>query len=517
MQQHDGDYGLSLPTIELMSLGGDDRITLDEQSGLNSYGCAPEPVRAISYSSSTASSISSAAFAHVHGVHYRLRQQVAKDGAVALYRRALRDARARIRACYGLDATVDIAFGASGTDLEYLSLALALLSGNPARNIVVEVDEVGSGCQFSQAGQYFAARTALGIAVEKGAQLPGFDAGRIAVETLHTRAPDGPVLAPQDYGALLEAAIARSIGNGERPLVHVVHRSKTGIIAPSLAVLDAAIDGCGGGFDIVVDACQGRISPATVRAYLARGATVFITGSKFIGGPPFSAFALVPAKLGERFRSHPAPAGLGHFFARAEMPAGWSGCDGVLPETANFGMLLRLEAGLFELERLLSISPDRLDMAISEFGAVMRDLPAGLPFRLADMSAAADLASARPHPLDRKMLHVIEITMPHPATGATLSFEEARAVYRMLYTDLSGRFADPADRLAAAEICHLGQPVKCLRAPSGDWAPTLRMALSAPQIADYLGLDEGRLEARFRADIARIADKMRLAIGLLAT
>ena len=61
----------------------------------------------------------------------------------------------------------------------------------------------------------------------------------------------------------------------------------------------------------------------------------------------------------------------------------------------------------------------------------------------------------------------------------------------------------------------MGQPVRCLRADDGEWAPTLRMSLSAPQVADFLGLDEGRLEARFQADIARIGEKMRLAIRLL--
>lgn len=67
---------LDLHTATLMSAGGDDRITLDEQSGLNSYGCAPEPIRAISYSSSTASSISAPAYAHAHAVHHQLRLAV---------------------------------------------------------------------------------------------------------------------------------------------------------------------------------------------------------------------------------------------------------------------------------------------------------------------------------------------------------------------------------------------------------------------------------------------------------
>lgn len=514
------DHPLFLPTHVLMGEGGDDRITLDERSGLNSYGCAPEPVRAISYSSSTASSISAAAYAQAHTVHHQLRAAVAGTADTALYGQWLMKASKRIRAAYGLGDDVEIAFGPSGTDLEYLSLALALASGQPVTNIVVEVDEVGSGCLFSQAGQYFAPRTALGLSVEKGAQLPGFDAARISVTTLKARGESGPVRGEADYAAALLDAAGTVIAAGGRPLVHIIHRSKTGIITPTLPVIDALLAAHGDAVDLVVDACQGRISPGALAAYLDRGASIFVTGSKFIGGPPFSAWMLVPSSLNRRMRAGSVPEGLGHFFAREEVPAAWTACDGKLPPATNFGLLLRLEAALFELERLLTLPLDRVDAVIAAFGRTMRTLPADAPFRLvegaADDPAAGDHQGPAPHPLDRKMLYVIELTMPHPATGAPLSVEQARDVYRLLYTDISDQFSALTDRLAAAEICHLGQPVKCLRLASGEWAPTLRLSLSAPQIFDMIGLDDSSLADRFAADIDRIAAKLRLAIGKLA-
>lgn len=513
------DHPLLMPTYLLMGEGGDDRITLDEQSGLNSYGCAPEPVRAISYSSSTASSVSAAAYAHAHTVHHRLRAALATTADTALYGQWLMKASKRIRACYGLGDDIEIAFGPSGTDLEYLSLALALKTGQPVTNIVVEVDEVGSGCLFSQAGQYFAPRTALGLAVEKGAPLPGFAADRIDVITLQSRSPAGPVRDEDDYAAALLDAAGAVIASGGRPLVHIIHRSKTGIITPTLPVIDQLLAVHGSAVDLVVDACQGRISPGAIHAYLARGAGIFITGSKFIGGPPFSAWMLVPEMLHRRMRGGQVPAGLGHFFAREEVPAAWAACDGILPAATNFGLLLRLEAGLFELERLLTLPQQRVDAVIAAFGRTMRSLPTGAPFRLvegaADDPAAGDHQGPLPHPLDRKMLYVIELTAPHPATGAPLTTEQARAVYRTLYTDVSDQFAALPDRLAAAEICHLGQPVKCLRLANGEWAPTLRLSLSAPQIFDMIGLDTDSLADRFAADIDRIAAKTRLAIGML--
>ncbi len=514
---------LDLPTAVLMSAGGDDRITLDEQSGLNSYGCAPEPIRAISYSSSTASSISAPAYAHAHAVHHQLRLAVAGgESEDAAYTRFLRNARSRIRRVYGLAADVDVAFGASGTDLEYLALALALQSGQSVTNIVVEVDEVGSGCLFSQAGQYFAGRTALGLDVEKGAHLPGFGPELVAVQTLKTRTDDGPVRSDDQYATMLLAAASNVISEGGRPLVHIIHRSKTGIITPSLNAIDKLLTAHGDAVDLVVDACQGRISPETIDAYLSRGASIFLTGSKFIGGPPFSAWALVPARLSARMKSGAQPPkGLGHFFARGDMPTGWGDTDTILPAQTNFGLLLRLEAGLFELERLLAMPMERVDAVIQAFGTAMRTLAGAMPFRLiegaANDPAAGDHinANASAHPLDRKMLYVIEITDPHPATGHPLSIDQAREVYRGLYSDLSEQFSDAVDRLTAAEICHLGQPVKCLKHEDGEWAPTLRLSLSAPQIFEMIGLDADRLVERFTADIERIAAKIRLVAGTL--
>jgi hypothetical protein len=515
---------LDLPTATLMSAGGDDRITLDEQSGLNSYGCAPEPIRAISYSSSTASSISAAAYAHAHAVHHQLRLAVAAgESEEATYARFLRNARARIRQVYGLSADIDVAFGASGTDLEYLALAIALQSGQRVTNIVVEVDEVGSGCLYSQAGQYFAPRTALGLEIEKGAQLEGFGTDVIAVKTINTRTENGPVRSNDDYAEILLKTAGAVIAAGGRPLVHIIHRSKTGIVTPSLSAIDKLIAAHGDKVDLVVDACQGRISPDTIDSYLSRGASIFLTGSKFIGGPPFSAWALVPPKLLTRMRSGiPAPAGLAHFFARGDMPTGWADTDGLLPILTNFGLLLRLEAGLFELERLLTMPMERVDAVIVAFGTAMRSLPATMPFRLiegaADDPAAGDHAgdSELCHPLDRKMLYVIELTAPHPNTCQPLSVDQAREVYRGLYSDLSDQFTNASYRLYASEICHLGQPVKCLKQANGKWAPTLRLSLSAPQIFEMIGLDPNRLVERFGADIERIAAKIRLAISLLA-
>ena len=74
------------------------------------------------------------------------------------YAAALEGMRGRIRQGWGLDDGTAIVFAPSGTDLEYVPLALA---GGPVVNVLIGADEVGSGCVLSAAGRYFADRTAV--------------------------------------------------------------------------------------------------------------------------------------------------------------------------------------------------------------------------------------------------------------------------------------------------------------------------------------------------------------------
>lgn len=508
------DGGLNLPTGELMALGGDARITLDEQSGLNSYGCAPKPVPAIAYASSTASTVSAGAFAQARAFHFQLRR-VAQDRPVdQVYADGMAEAHRRLCILYGLDASVDIAFGPSGTDLEYLAAAIALADDKPVRNIVVEVDEVGSGCLNAQKGRYFAPRTALGLDVVPGEPVPGFPADRLATETIAIRHPDGGLRDPVEREQAVTHLLERAVAAGERPLLHAVHRSKTGLIAPDPDSLGRLSRRFGDRVDLVVDACQGRISPEMLRDYLALGAMVLVTGSKFIGGPPFSAFAIVPERLAKRMRrGAAAPVGLGAFFARGEMPASWISMDPVLPRVPNFGLLLRLECGVFELSRLLAYPEAVPRRAIEAFGEAVRTLPGDAPLRLLPGSGGEGEEDL--HPLDRTMLHTFALAVRHPQSGRELAIDDARNVYEMLYSDISDRFADPWDRMIAAETCHVGQPVRCLRRADGYWAATLRLSLSAPQISEVGGLDDEALLRRFRTDLDWICAKIRLILPLL--
>src|SRR5687768_17640096 len=83
----------ALRAISLLSSGGDSRITLDPETGLNKYLSGPYPRTTLAYASSTANDMSLAAFAHVAG----LAAGGSGDDEARLDR-----LRARLRAAYRL-------------------------------------------------------------------------------------------------------------------------------------------------------------------------------------------------------------------------------------------------------------------------------------------------------------------------------------------------------------------------------------------------------------------------------
>src|SRR5688572_10770248 len=113
------DLSLSPDPTEIMASGGDERIVLDPETGLNKYHSAPAPSAMLAYASSTANDISTGAFARVAA---RLDEIGAEPSADA-YGAALEALRTRIRSAYDLTGDIAIVFAPSGTDLEYVALA----------------------------------------------------------------------------------------------------------------------------------------------------------------------------------------------------------------------------------------------------------------------------------------------------------------------------------------------------------------------------------------------------------
>lgn len=469
----------------LLTEGGDARIRIVPGTSRNLYMSSPVPVDVLAYASSTANDISADAFAHVcERLH-----SLAPDGTMtpATYAAALDGLRERIRNAYGVAADTAVLFAASGTDLEYLGLALAHAKApGGITNILLGADEVGSGCIHSAKGEYFAEETARGVPVAKGLPLPGMAAGSIDLVPIPVRDPAGRAFTSAEMAAAIDAAVESAREAGRHSIVHVVHGSKTGLVLPVLSDIDALAARHGDALTFIVDACQARITSAAIADYLARGATVMLTGSKFMGGPPFNGFALAPATAVAR--AAPVPEGLATVFRRAEWPAGWAGAE-VLPEEANPGLLLRYEASVFELERFQRLPIERVERVVLAFHAAVR---AAFVERLGGRRIApyppGERAEGDAHPVEMRTLSTIDLT---PLPGAP-DFDMAVALHKAL----------------VERDIRLGQPVKCVRLPDGRWGATLRVGISMPQVVAFDALDDGALAARLAADMGRIADAL---------
>ncbi|MCR2833704.1 hypothetical protein NSO95_07075 [Qipengyuania sp. RS5-5] len=271
--------------------------------------------------------------------------------------------------------------------------------------------------------------------------------------------------------------------------MHLVHGSKTGLILPRLDALDRLMVRWSGAASFVIDACQVRIAPGMVGSYLERGAIVMLTGSKFVGGPPFSGFALVPPQW--KARAGNVPSGLARIFRRAEWPADWPGVA-CLPETGNPGLQLRLEASLFELERFAALPVERAESVIAAFGAAIGDhLLAIEGIEIVSPCEPGLSGEAEDHPLEMRTLVTLDVSsMPQART-----FDDAQALHR---------------RIACAGI-RLGQPVRCRKLADGCWAGTLRIGLSMPQIVVLAALDDMAMREVLASDMRRIAAVFDLA------
>lgn len=456
--------------IEVLAAGGDARITLDPATRLNRYLSAPYPRDVLAYSSSTVSDISPEAFAHL------LAAEGERSGLA--YDRRLDDLRQRIAAVFGIGpGSARCVFAPSGTDLEYVALALALgRSERGIHNILLGADEIGSGCIHSAHGRFFAHETALASDVAPGEEVEGI--GPITLVDVPVRCPNGVARTSAEIAAGMARELAAARAAGKHGIVHCVHGSKTGLVLPALGDLDRLLAEFGAGATFVVDACQARITSAAIADYLARGVIVLMTGSKFVGAPPFNGWALVPAGLVRGCA--PLPVGFARIFRRAEWPEGWPGADR-LPDSANPSLALRLEAALFELERFQAIPMARVETMIAAFEEALR---AGViaPLGLARVTPGA--GDGGDSPIEMRTLATLDLS----ALPGLASFDAAQTAHRAL----------------AFDGLRLGQPVKCVRSGKG-WGGTMRVGLSMPQLSRWQDLDAAALAAELARDMERIA------------
>lgn len=447
-------------TQQLLVEGGDTRIALAPGQALNQYGCPPQPDPGLlAFGSATASVISEVGFAAADDLRRRLLAADAQPQAIAYARELNRLRQELAQLCGAGDLPgVEIVFAASGTDLHLIA---AQLTGSrasvPPLALMVNAEETGSGVPAALAGRYFSAHTALGDAVSAGNAITG--SGAIEVVAVPIRLADGTPRPLAAVDADIESLAAHAIAQGRRVLLILTDVSKTGLIAPSLACIASLQRRWPDALDILVDACQFRLAPSTLRAYLAHGFMVALTGSKFLTGPTFSGALLIPSAAAQRLRRHPLPRALQAYSGAADWPDGWN-TAGILDNATNFGLLLRWEAAMAELRAFRAVPEADVARFLHAFArAVEHRLESDPSFELIPVPR-----------IDRRPLiealswdHIPTIfpfLLHHPATrsgNGPLNREQTAQVYQCLQADLSGH---PGLNLPIAALRYqLGQPV----------------------------------------------------------
>lgn len=461
--------------LACLTSGGDERLDCEPVTGLNMYGHGPAPRPLdLAFGSSTASTISASAFAAVGAYHAELLREMEMHPAADIYAREIAKVRMELLHLLGLDGgseQVDAVMATSGTDLHlFVAALLAREDDRPLMTITLMGNETGSGVMAAAAGRHFMSRVGNDRPVAKGEELSPGQATRNT--TVAVRNADGTLRSDGEVESELRGLIELARAAGLRCLLVVTDVSKTSLLAPGLETVFRLKARFGAMLDIMIDACQFRVSAATIRAYLAHDFLVALTGSKFLAGPIFSGVLLCPPQLSGRLKQRPLPAALADYCAHADWPEGWVAKD-ELPHRANFGLLLRWKAALFELERFLKVPEEQVTAVLSAFAEVVHarlerdDAFEPLDTRAIDRNRLGD--RSRGSRWD-EIPSIFSFYLRNPYSRGILPAAETAAVYKDLTVE--------QDDLAPVR---LGQPVRC--ADFGDKpVSALRICLSAPLI-----------------------------------
>lgn len=489
-------------TAEVLAAGGDERIDIALSTGSNRYGCTPHPDPGLlAFGSSTATPVSEAGFRAAEILHDRLLAHAARTPQQQLYAEHMQRMRRELEALCGFTPgnAPDIIFAASGTDLHLIAAQLSAGSGPiPLRIIMAGANETGSGVPMAAAGRHFSNRSALGSAVEKNTQIG--TGTRIEFASVPIRNRDGTPRPLLDIDSEVASLTQEAIRSGRRVLLIVVDVSKTGMIAPSpqcaFRLRDASPDRIG----VMIDACQFRLAPPSLHAYIARGAMVALTGSKFVTGPSFCGALLVPEPLAVRYRTEALPTALSAYSSRADWPQHWTGAA-TLANAANFGLLLRWEAALCELKRFRAIPPDQVFGILGRLGAVIekhlgmqpgfQPLPVPRIDRGLHTAVQWDsLQTIYPFFLVRRSTDRKPVPLGHA---------ETESIHQALQTRQQGTLF-PAR-------CQLGQPVICADI-DGVEVSALRICIGPRHVVEAASLGESEVAKRATAALDLTANAL---------
>lgn len=469
----------------LLTLGGDDRIDVGEATGFNRYGCTPRHRDVVAFGSCTSSSSSRVGVAGARAALYRLRGAARAGGERAVDAEAqtlLQETRERLVRELELDAdAVEVAFCPSGTDAEYLALALVRAgSEQPVVSIVAGPSEVGSGTTLAAGGRHFLPSVPCGATREPGDSVDAELSDDVRVRTIILRDDEGRMHPAGSLDDEAERMVEDAVAAGSKVLLHVVAHSKTGVHAPRLARIRALRERYPDQVHVLVDAAQGRVSRRGLREALAEGFLVLFTGSKFYGGPAFSGGLFVPQNLWPSETGLTSlPEGLSDYFTQGELPQTWTALRSSLPAAPNLGLVLRWGAAIAEISAYYRIEPEcRLEILRAWETAVPELLDGSDVIRLVPVLMAQQPQS-KPQRLLESKTTVFPFFLRRPS-GKLIGRANLKRIFNWLNRDISGLLMELSGEQKAvlSRSIHVGQPV-LLSGNADSERAVLRVALGS--------------------------------------
>lgn len=477
---------VNTPQSLLLASGGDSRMVIEAETGLNKYGCATEARSAVALGSCTASSPSPTGMRASGQTHERLRR-AARDGDEALVDEVdvlFETYRSRLRKVLKLDSVeCEVAFCPSGTDAEILALALAR-AGRPGLflNVVTGPSEVGSGTKRAAGARHFNTHVPAGASRTPGDPIDDVLSEGVRVETIKLRSHDGRLHPPAELDERADVLVRGACREGARVLLHVVAHSKTGVYAPTFDKVAELRDEFGDQVAVILDAAQGRLSRRSIKAALELGYMVLITGSKFYGGPAFSGAVLVPPAYAPAATGlQSLSAGLRDYMTASELPTDWESLRASLPAEPNFGLVLRWSAALAQIEAYYRVPSDQRLAVMRAFEETVPDVLGDS--KLIDVVAVSPLRERDSPRFLEAATTVFPFFVREEPGGEYLRKAGLKKVFRQLNEDLSGTIESPdaGSKAVLARQIHIGQPV-LLSGDARAERSVLRIALGAPLV-----------------------------------
>lgn len=447
--------------------GGDVRIELDPQTQLGKYGTRLTPKEnVINFSSCTANNITQTAYTKA----CQIRDEWLKfidthpDDIENMLTEEYSKIKSKILALLGIEQTHDIVLSPSGTDAEYIAnyLIHSLNSQKRIINIVISPLEIGNGSIHAASDRYFSIKSPNNTSAnlyEKIRQ-PNID----KMEQISLRDEEGNIKTQNELFQELHSIVKQYDTPNTVIIVHSIDSSKTGIGGPTMSTITQLEESISHAQVYrIIDAAQLRIAKENIMIYSQEKSMIIITGSKFIGGPPFCGAVLVPKNISLNI-SEPLPAqGLNCFFNHCCFSKSMRSIANQFPLDFNIGLLMRWLLAIDTMEQFYQLNTNDIEAFLNDIYQAISRIFSHYPDFILSNNPPLQRSDKNHYWDEIPTIYTFEVI--HPGSKEKLNYEALYSIYKILNQQHN---------------CCIGQPVKI----STNRA-TLRLALSAQQIIEY--------------------------------